>query len=436
MSEQPTEQTEPTAVEQDPEKCAFPDCDRPRVPKDPSVRGQRPKYCDDPDHNAITSYKAKNRRPAGPGAQVVEEDLDRPVSGAAKTRLHVGASVLEAVKTLETELPRYLQLMETMNNSEAVEAEVASVAARADHEIAEAQKELVTEHGRREKAERRAKSAEEAKTEAQEAADEALRQLEEAKAKFTAETTRVQEEAAAEVARARQEAEDAVTAAREEVDEAQVQFQSETERIRTEAAAQVEAAQNDAAMEVETAKADATSMVERITQDAAEAREQLLAETASKVAAFKEEADERVSIAETAAGRAQTEVEEMKKTVEQEKASAREVKAKALQDVEDAQARVREAEGKVEDAVAAARQAHVDADAKVEAAKEVTKALREEMGRMRTDATTAQGRIAALEKTTGDLYEQLRAADATVRDAEGKERETRRQLEELQARKK
>ncbi|MEU6055941.1 hypothetical protein ABZ829_36620, partial [Streptomyces xanthochromogenes] len=217
MSEQQAEQAAP---EKPADECAFPDCHRTRVPKDPTVRGARPRYCDDPEHNAASAWKAKHRGPsAGPSAQAVEEDLDRPVSGAAKTRLHVGESVLDAVKTLGAELPRYLQLMEQMNDPEAVEAEVASAAARADHEIAEAQKELVDERDRRKSAERRAKTAEEAKAEADEATEEAFRQLEEAKEKFRAEVERIREEAAA-----------AVAAAEEERDEQVAQAQADAEQ--------------------------------------------------------------------------------------------------------------------------------------------------------------------------------------------------------------
>lgn len=64
MSEQTTEQA--GQAEKAADECAFPECHRKRVPKDPAVRGTPPKYCDDPDHNAATAYKAKHRRPMRP----------------------------------------------------------------------------------------------------------------------------------------------------------------------------------------------------------------------------------------------------------------------------------------------------------------------------------------------------------------------------------
>src|SRR4051794_165635 len=42
--------------------CAFPECDQPPAP--PPRTGGRSRYCDDPDHNPTTAYRARRRRSA------------------------------------------------------------------------------------------------------------------------------------------------------------------------------------------------------------------------------------------------------------------------------------------------------------------------------------------------------------------------------------
>ncbi|MEU4924602.1 hypothetical protein AB0G29_35275, partial [Streptomyces parvus] len=302
MTEQPEQQQ---TVQQTEDECAFPDCRRPRVPKDPTVRGTRPRYCDNPDHNASSAFKERRAREATAAGRVqpIEEDLDRPVSTAAATRVHVGASVLDAVKTLETQLPRYLEILEQLNSTEAVEAEVHNVSARADFQVTEAQKELADERTRRDSAERRAKTAEDAKAEADEAADEAHQQLEAAKVRFEAETKRIQEEAAAAIAaaeadrnakveeaaadaaeriaqveeRTAQEVTDIEQKAGEErverdrqLEAAKAQFEAETKRIQEEAAAAIAAAEADRNAKVEEAAADAAERIAQVEERTAQ----------------------------------------------------------------------------------------------------------------------------------------------------------------------
>src|SRR5690349_12321223 len=58
--------------------CAFPGCDRPVAP--PPATGGRSRYCDDPEHNATSAFRA--RRGQGRGET---ETLDRPASVAGAT---------------------------------------------------------------------------------------------------------------------------------------------------------------------------------------------------------------------------------------------------------------------------------------------------------------------------------------------------------------
>ncbi|MET9676384.1 hypothetical protein ABZY68_25315 [Streptomyces sp. NPDC006482] len=206
MSEHQTE----TAAEPEGEKaprCAYPQCENPPVPKDTSKPGTRPKYCADPDHNAMSAYRAKQKRPAGVVQAAAEEQAtDQIVTDAASTAVLVQSSVLAKVEGLKEELGRYVSLLQTITDPEAAEAQVAAAETRADARIAEAHELLTKEKGRRENAERKAKTSEDARVEAEEAADQAIDELEAAKGRFETETARIQDEAEQQVAQAQADA--------------------------------------------------------------------------------------------------------------------------------------------------------------------------------------------------------------------------------------
>ncbi|WP_327359863.1 hypothetical protein [Streptomyces sp. NBC_01304] len=372
MSEQQPEPTGEVQVEEA-ARCAYPECQERPVPKDPNTPGTPPKYCSNPEHNAMSAYRAKRRKPAGPAAAAaVEVDTDRPVTGAAATAVLVRESVLAAVKELGSTLPRYVELMEQVADPDAAEAQVAAAETKAEARIAEAQQELISERGRRDTAEKKVQAAKDEATAAEEAANQAIDELDAARAQFEAETARI-----------RQEAADQVSATQEAAE-------AEIARVRTEAETQVADAERRAA--------------------------------------------EQVEAAEEAAGKAQrdalAQVEAMKKTVEEEHAAARTIETESLQLVKAAEAEVIEARGRVEEAQLAARQTAADAATKVEAAQQVAKDRSEEIQRMADAATTQAGRITTLENDMKDLYAQLRTADGKVHSAEQKAGDLKRELEE------
>ncbi|MEU0032038.1 hypothetical protein [Streptomyces sp. NPDC006335] len=352
MSEQPTEQTAEAPAEEAPQ-CAFPGCTAPPVPKDPTVPGRAPKYCSDPDHNAMSAYRAKRGKTGTTKAQAAEEPSDRIVTDAARTATIVQGTIVQKVDELRAELSRYVDLLQTVTDPEAVEAEVASVAAAADSAVAEWRKKAITATTERDAALRQRERAIEETEEAQEAADRAIAELEQ-------ETAR---------------------------------FETETERIRTEAEQRVERLQTEADQAIEKAKTEAAAAIKRA-QDEAD----------QKATAAKNEADKRVRDAEDKAGKAEVaakaEVEAMKKTV------------KTAQDaVTAAEQRAREAEAS---ALQAERDAETRVAAEKERRTEQEKAHAAELGRAIDRQGVLEGQVEALHKTVNDTKDQMREVQTAL----------------------
>ncbi|MFM9625089.1 hypothetical protein ACKI14_45115 [Streptomyces turgidiscabies] len=352
MSEQQTEQTAEATVEEAPQ-CAFPDCTARPVPKDPTKPGRAPKYCSDPEHNAMTAYKAKHGKP-GTRKATVEEPSDRVVTDASRTAGIVQDIVLQKVDELQVELARYVEALQVINDPDAVEAEVASVAAAADNAVAEWRKKATTANTERDTALSQRNRALAETEEAQEAADRAITELEE-------ETTR---------------------------------FERETEEIREKAKAEVAAAQD----EIRKARAAAVEEIRKVREETEQAIQKAQGEADQKAAGAKAEADKRVEEAQKAAGKAQleakAEVEAMQKT------------AKAAQDAANAaKERAREADVR-------ALQAERDAETRVAAEKdrrtEQEKAHAAELGRAIERQGVLEGQVEKLNGTVNDTKDKMR----------------------------
>ena len=356
-----TEQlTEPTAEEEAPQ-CRFPGCDNPPEPKAPGVTGPAPKYCEREDHNPLTAYRAKGRKPAGDQAAVpaAAEDENRPVTGATKAAAAVGKSIARKIDELRSDLDRHSELLRIATDAEAAEAEVTSIQSDAQQLVADAVKRADSERSQRYAAEAKAKNALEATELAEKAADQAILELEKAEAEFTAETGRITGEADQRVAEAH----------------------SLIEEEKAKAAAAVTQAEQDIAA----AQAKFTAETERIT----------------------EEADRRVADAQTAAGKREVEadrkVKEMSKTLEA-----------ALKATEEAKEETAAAVKHAAEADATARQIQRDAEGLVAAQKAAGETLK-------TALTTAQQRVTDLEaridRLTGEHTKQLNEAHEQTRQA-------------------
>src|ERR1700760_3476862 len=79
--------------------CAFPGCDQPVTP--PPATGGRSRYCDDPEHNASTAFRARHAQ--GRGSRTESISLDRPASVA-------GATLRETVLRLDQLLDDFRSL--------------------------------------------------------------------------------------------------------------------------------------------------------------------------------------------------------------------------------------------------------------------------------------------------------------------------------------
>ncbi|MEV6456587.1 MULTISPECIES: hypothetical protein [Streptomyces] len=345
MSEQQTEPTTEAPTEDTPQ-CAFPECTATPVPKDPAARGRAPKYCPDPDHNAMSAYRAKRGNTSSTKA-LAEEPSDRVVTDAARTAGIVQGTVLEKVSELQKELARYVDLLQTVTDPEAAEAEVAAVAATADSQVAEWRKKTTTANTERDAAVRQRELARAETKEAQDAADHAIAELEKETARFERETEKVREKAAADVAT----------------------VQDEIRQVRENTEKAIRQAHEEA----------------------------------------KTEADRRVKDAQDKAGKAEVEatvkVEAMEKTVKAVQAETGEAVKKAQGEATAAEKRAREAEAR---ALQADRDAETRVKAEKERRTEQEKAHAAELGRAIDRHGVLEGQVENLNKAVNDTKDQMR----------------------------
>ena len=136
-----------------PVTCAFPGCERPIAP--PPATGGRSRYCDDPEHNASTAFRARR----GQGSRSESASLDRPASVAGatlrETVVRLG-QLLGEFQILSSQAAEHLQVA---TNPEAVQAELAAARAETLQTVATAQAETAAEQQARLTADEAAEAA-------------------------------------------------------------------------------------------------------------------------------------------------------------------------------------------------------------------------------------------------------------------------------------
>jgi colicin import membrane protein len=135
-----------------PQLCAYPGCDQP--PAAPgSDRGAKPKYCDDPAHNALSAHRERRKREAEAGGRRAEETGGQPVTFGI-TRAAELVNALEKLTAQHADtLTRAISELRTVGDIESAEAEVHAARTSADQRVATAEARLAEEIQRRRDAE-------------------------------------------------------------------------------------------------------------------------------------------------------------------------------------------------------------------------------------------------------------------------------------------
>jgi colicin import membrane protein len=376
MTDQPTEAP---AVEVDtPPSCKYPGCGNPPEPKAPSTTGPAPKYCTREDHNPVSAYRAKNRKPAAGGTRpAVEEPSDKPVTDAAADAVNVREDIVKGIASLQADVARWLDLLATMTDPEAAEAQITAVTSEAATQVATAVQRADNERARAVALEQRAKDADTARSEAQDAADGAINQLDEALQKFETDLQKARDDAAGQVRLAQEEADRKVAEANRKADEA------------------IEAARQDAADRVNKIREIADTRV----IDAEQAAEEKVDAANKRVAAMEEMVEQT-----------KTEAAKTKTDADRAVATATEETAKALKTAESARRQAEQAVHDAEVAVAAEKTLR----------EQQTTAYDAELGRARDSAEQLLRRQTDLEGQVTALHDAVNQTKDELRDAQTK----------------
>lgn len=311
--------------------CRYPGCTNAPAAAEEGKAGAKPKYCDDPNHNAMSAWRAKNPKTPKAGTRAAErEDLkDRPVAQAQAAVTDLRGEVITAVSGALEKFEELVGELRTMADPEAAAAQAVTVTTDADARVAEAMKTAADERARRLGIEQQNRTLQDAMAEAADAAETAMTTLEtrtaehaQAREELLADTQRrikaAEDEAGRQVTDARVEARDKVATVRTELEEfktsteqARQQEQAEAERVAAEQARVVAKAQEDvktAKARAEKAEEQARAAEEETKRIAAAAAEKVTeAQLAAATAKGKAEAqEETISALKTAAAAAET----------------------------------------------------------------------------------------------------------------------------------
>ncbi|MFJ9167310.1 hypothetical protein ACIRPK_34070 [Kitasatospora sp. NPDC101801] len=386
--------------------CAYPDCVRQPEAKAPGATGPAPKYCDLPEHTALTSFRERKRRSGGGVASKTEEVPTKPVKEAVARATTLRDDVLTAVSRLQVQLDQVVDRLQTMADPEAAAAEIQSITAEQGQKVADAEKALADELRRRLTAEKAQAVAEAGKATAEEAAGEADSLLEQEKTRFKADAERLEEEKTQAIEQATQEA-------AQRVAELQAAAEAEVAEIRQTAEEAVATAQQEAQAEVTTAQEELSRAKQEAEAEVAkaqlEAKEEVAA-AAAKLATF--EAELQAFKTTTAKDRA----DEAKKLADDQAAASRQVQEKEAERVAAISAKTL-AEQAREKALEEARSARSDqavAEGTAKAKDETIQALKTAAEATRTDHAAALGKVEAkvaeLEPKLEKLREELNAS--------------------------
>jgi colicin import membrane protein len=112
--------------------CRYPGCERPTEPGVPGA-GRPPEYCDDPDHNRASAWRARQRHD---GAVIIEDA--RPVDAARQRASAITAQVTGMSEHLIAQLEALLGELRTVADPAAAEAQIEAVSSDAAEQIAAA----------------------------------------------------------------------------------------------------------------------------------------------------------------------------------------------------------------------------------------------------------------------------------------------------------
>ena len=279
-----------------PQHCAYPDCDQP--PAAPgSDRGAKPKYCDDPTHNALSAHRERRKREAEASGQRAEETGGHPVTFGI-TRAAELVSALEKLTAQHADtLTRAITELRAVGDIESAEAEVYAARTSADQRVATAEARLAEEVQRRRDAEAERDAARADREQADDATAQAVtrmddleRELAELRTATEAETRRTRDNAATEIRQAREDADRDISAARDEAARQAADAEARAQGAEQDAtrARQAEAA---AVVRAEHAQATAADETARIRADHQHALDQLTTATNARITALEETRD-------------------------------------------------------------------------------------------------------------------------------------------------
>lgn len=361
--------------------CKFPGCGEPPEPKDPAKPGPAPEYCAREDHNPGTKWrhdqaaKRAAKKAAGMGG-AAEPDTDKPVTDSAAEAVNVREQVVRYVVGLQDSLERYVTLLETVSDPEAAEVQVLAVESEANTRIALADARADQERARRVTAEQFKDAAEADRRAADQAAGQMVEELEAARTQFAADVERITAEADARVEAAQTAVEDAREEAGRQVAEARALAETHVNAARQGAADEIAAIRRACAEEVQTAQ----------------------------------------NTAGQARAKAERDIAEMTRVLE-------EAQAAAAAQVEDANGKTAAAQARTAEAEETARQARRDAEAMVQAVKDAAETVRAglqaELERTNARLESREVRVDELRnELDGGVKDKLRAAQERARTAE------------------
>lgn len=113
--------------------CRFPGCDRPTEPAD---SGRPPEYCDNPEHNRATAWRARRRQ--GEAAAAPAPQDDRPIDAAHARASQLTAQVTGMAEHLADQLTQLLQELRSVRDPDLAQTQIAAVTADAAEQVAAA----------------------------------------------------------------------------------------------------------------------------------------------------------------------------------------------------------------------------------------------------------------------------------------------------------
>jgi len=158
--------------------CRYPGCSAPAEPA--AGPGRPPQYCDDPDHNRASAFRARRAQDAADDSVI--DDAGEPVTWARTRAALLVDRLEEAVRSLPSVVEQALAELRTLGDVDAVEVQIETISAAAEQSKASARAELAQAQDEVRRLSAAAREADEQRAEADAAAEEAMRDLAAARA--------------------------------------------------------------------------------------------------------------------------------------------------------------------------------------------------------------------------------------------------------------